>query len=103
MGLILAFIAQLQMKDSWRISLDQENNFDLVDTGLFSYSRNPIYIALIVAYVGLFLIVPSIFSLAFVMVMWVAIILKVGDEERFLERKLGSKYSKYKERVRRWI
>ena len=102
-GLLCTFIAQLQMKDSWRIGLDQDNEIELVDQGLFSYSRNPIYVALMMAYFGVFLIVPGAFSLVFVLLKGIAINRKVKDEERFLENKLGAEFLDYKNRVRRWF
>ena len=102
-GLVTAFLAQMQMKESWRISLDNENDIELVDRGLFAYTRNPIYIALIVAYIGLFLVLPSLFSFLFLLIMWIGISLKVKDEEKFLESKLGQSYMDYKKKVNRWI
>jgi protein-S-isoprenylcysteine O-methyltransferase Ste14 len=102
-GLMTTFFAQLQMKDSWRIGLDQDNEIKLVDKGMFAYSRNPIYVALMTAYTGVFFIVPSLISLFFLVIMGIAIHLKVKDEEKFLEKKLGLTYMEYKNRVRRWI
>jgi protein-S-isoprenylcysteine O-methyltransferase Ste14 len=102
-GLIATFIAQLQMKDSWRIGLDHNNEIELVDKGMFAYSRNPIYVALMTGYAGVFFIVPSLVSLGFVTIMAVAIYIKVKDEEQFLESKIGSPYQEYKAIVRRWI
>ncbi|WP_228435869.1 hypothetical protein [Chryseobacterium pennipullorum] len=40
---IWVVIAQLQMKDSWRIGIDEHMKTELVTSGLFQFSRNPIF------------------------------------------------------------
>ncbi|HEX7869361.1 MAG TPA: isoprenylcysteine carboxylmethyltransferase family protein, partial [Chryseobacterium sp.] len=42
LSLIWILIAQFQMKNSWRIGIDEEIKTELITTGLFKYSRNPI-------------------------------------------------------------
>ena len=103
LGLLSTFIAQLQMKDSWRIGLDQGNQIQLIDQGFFAHSRNPIYVALMIAYLGVFLVVPSIISLIFVILMGIGLHLKVKGEEDFLEKRLGEQYMEYKGKVPRWF
>lgn len=54
LSLVWTFTAQLQMADAWRIGIDTKNNTELVATGLFSMSRNPIFLGIILADIGLF-------------------------------------------------
>ena len=76
----------------------------LVTTGPFRFSRNPLYVALTLAYLGIAVAAQSLWALALLIV--VLIVMQqgvIGREERYLERPFGADYLRYKERVRRWI
>lgn len=103
MGLMLTFIAQLQMKNSWRLGIDQNDQIELVTSGLFTISRNPIYLGLGIGFIGFFLIAPSIGSLIFLLLMFYGVSQKIDDEQQFLENKFGKKYEAYKADVNKWI
>lgn len=102
-GFLLTFMAQIQMKNSWRLGIDQENTVDLVTTGMYQYSRNPVYFGLGFVFIGFFLIAPNVGSLIFLIIMAFSIHKKVIDEEEFLSQKIPDEYSKYAKKVRRWI
>lgn len=76
----------------------------IVTTGVFAYTRNPMYLAMAILLVGIGLLGNTLWFLAvligFVGLMQVGVILR---EEAYLERKFGAPYSDYKNRVRRWI
>ena len=76
----------------------------LVTTGPFRFSRNPLYVSLTLCYVGIAIAAQSIWSLALLFVVLPAVQRGVIDrEERYLERRFGTDYVRYKKRVRRWI
>jgi len=58
-SLIVVWIAQSQMANSWRIGIDEKNETKLVTKGLFSISRNPIFLGIIIANIGLFLVIDN--------------------------------------------
>lgn len=76
----------------------------LVASGPFRFSRNPMYLGLLVIGVGAALVVGT-------WLMWlVSVLLFVLDhfvivpfEERSMERTFGEEYCAYRVRVRRWI
>jgi len=76
----------------------------LVTTGPFRYSRNPLYVSLTLGYLGIAVAAQSLWALALLIVV-LAVMLRgvIGREERYLERRFGADYLRYKERVRRWI
>ena len=76
----------------------------LVTKGLYSYSRNPIYVALTLIYLGLAIGAGSVWSVIF-LVPTLALIRYgvIAREERYLERKFDGAYIDYRNRVRRWI
>ena len=76
----------------------------LVTGGLFRYSRNPGYVALTLLYAGIAVAADSLWVFILLIpvlaIMHYAVILR---EERYLERKFGEDYVRYKRDVRRWI
>jgi len=76
----------------------------LVTDGPYSFSRNPIYLAFCVIYLGASLF----FNSAYILVMLVVVFVlfdrtQIPREERYLEEKFGEEFTTYKARVRRWI
>lgn len=100
---ILIFVAQKQMKDSWRIGIDEKSHTELINTGLFGYSRNPIFLGMILAIAGLFMIAPNGVTLIIFLLAYALIQIQVRLEEEFLERMHKQAYRDYREKVRRWI
>jgi len=96
-------IAQYQMSKSWRIGIDYEEKTDLISHGLFRYSRNPIFLGVLVSYLGTFLIIPNILSFSILLVTFVTIQTQVRLEEEYLEGVQGRDYLDYKSQVRRWL
>jgi protein-S-isoprenylcysteine O-methyltransferase Ste14 len=76
----------------------------VITTGLYRYSRNPAYVALIAIQVGVGLLLDNVWILLFLIpalvTMHYGVIIR---EEAYLERKFGDEYLRYKENVRRWL
>jgi protein-S-isoprenylcysteine O-methyltransferase Ste14 len=81
-----------------------ERSTAVVTGGLFRYTRNPMYLGMVVFLLGMALLLGSL--AAFLPIpAFVAIIQKnfIEGEERFMEELFGEEYLAYKRRVRRWI
>ncbi len=102
-SLILVWIAQSQMRNSWRIGIDEINKTELVTSGLFSFSRNPIFLGIMVANIGLFSILPNAFTLLIVSLSTLSMNIQIRLEEEFLEKEFGDPYIQYKNKVKRWF
>ena|SRR6185369_15415566 len=101
--LIWTVLAQAQMGKSWRIGIDEEHRTPLVTSGVFGWSRNPIFVGIKITLLGLFLIIPNALTLlAFVMGV-VLIQIQVRLEEDFLVKTHGEDYEQYRREVRRWM
>ena len=76
----------------------------IVQDGPYMYSRNPIYLAMILSLVGIGIWTNSLWFVGLTIV--AAALLSWGAisrEEAYLQRKFGDQYSAYKESVRRWL
>ena len=91
------------METSWRIGIDEENKTTLVTKGLFSISRNPIFLGLMIGNLGLFFIIPNCFTLLVISLSTISINNQIRLEEEFLKREFGDEYEKYSKKVRRWF
>jgi len=76
----------------------------IVKSGIYRYSRNPLYTGLVIGFCGLaiatntpwllILLIPTIIVTHYYLIL---------PEERYLENKFGEDYRQYKARVRRWL
>jgi protein-S-isoprenylcysteine O-methyltransferase Ste14 len=76
----------------------------IVTGGPFRYGRNPIYVALTLLYLGIGMVLNALWVL--LLIVPVIVLMQLGviaREERYLERKFGDEYLRYKARVRRWL
>jgi protein-S-isoprenylcysteine O-methyltransferase Ste14 len=76
----------------------------LVITGLYRYSRNPMYVGQVTILLGLFFFRGEL-SLLLYAAIWVGMVASfvVWREEPELRRRFGEEYVRYTERVPRWI
>jgi len=76
----------------------------LLTGGPFRLSRNPMYLGMVVQYVGLALLFNSLWAIVLLPLALVVVHLTVIKREEWcLEQKFGQEYRAYKARVRRWI
>ena len=76
----------------------------ILQSGVFAYSRNPIYLAFCIATLGAGLIINSWWGLGVTPVLvFLLQRLVINREESYLEKKFGEDYLAYRQRVRRWL
>ena len=102
-SLLWITIAQHQMSQSWRIGIDETHRTTLVTTGIFAYSRNPVFLGLLFGILGLFLVLPNAVTFCLLGVSYVVMQLQVRLEEEFLERQHEGPYQAYRNQTRRWF
>jgi protein-S-isoprenylcysteine O-methyltransferase Ste14 len=102
-GLVLLVTAQLQMGASWRIGIDEDAAPGLIDTGLFRFCRNPIYLALLVIIAGYVAMLPTPISLLMWVGAYLSVRLQIRAEEAYLRRSYGEAYRAYVRRVGRLL
>ena len=103
LSLLFVWFAQSNMRESWRIGIDEENKTELVTNGFFAISRNPIFLGIMIANIGLFLVLPNAFTLLIIALSTVSINTQIRLEEEFLEQEFVGQYVEYKKKVRRWL
>lgn len=105
--MITAFIwvvtAQVQMKNSWRIGIDCKTKTELITHGLFRFSRNPIFLGMMVSLIGFFLAFPTVIAFIFSLMGCILMQIQIRLEEEYLQKQHGQAYLTYKKRVGRML
>lgn len=100
---IWVIIAQNQMAKSWRIGINYEEKTNLVTDGVFRISRNPVFLGILISYIGTFLIIPNAVTFTVLIMTFVSLQFQIRLEEEYLLNSHGKDYDNYKKSVRRWI
>jgi protein-S-isoprenylcysteine O-methyltransferase Ste14 len=97
------FCAYLFKRNQTVIVPFQESSY-LIRESIFNYSRNPIYLGMIITLVGVGIYLGS-FTPVLIIPLFSVLIqeLFIKEEERMLEAKFGEEYREYKASVKRWI
>lgn len=76
----------------------------IVESGPYRFTRNPMYVAMSCAYIGLSLLLNNVWAVLFLpVVVGVVDLFVIRREERYLADKFGEPYREYCARVRRWL
>ena len=76
----------------------------LISSGIYKYSRNPMYLGLLMIVTSTSIFYLNIFSITtpILFVCWINRF-QIKREEEFLTEKFGNEYLSYKKKTRRWI
>ena len=108
---ILFVIAGIIMASSTRLMLRKRTDprpdrptTTIVTEGFFRYSRNPLYLSLMLICSGIAVYANSLWLVFLLPLLFVGLERGVVlREEKYLEGKFGDEYLQYKKKVRRWI
>ena len=84
--------------------LKPETSAALVSTGVYSFTRNPMYLGMVLVLFAWAVYLASIWS--FVGPVFFGLYItrfQIVPEERVLDRLFGARFAEYKKRVRRWL
>jgi len=101
-GLLLFLWSLISFGQSFRVGIDTDHPNKLVTTGIFAYSRNPIYVAFAFILLGQFLIFSN-----WVLIIYLGVAIwlfhrQVLREEDYLNQYYGEQYTEYCSRVKRY-
>jgi protein-S-isoprenylcysteine O-methyltransferase Ste14 len=102
-GVVLMLLTLTSFGKSFRVGIDADEPDELVTSGVFAFTRNPIYVAFGIVLLGEFLILPH----------WILLVYLVGGialfhrqvlrEEDYLASHYGEAYGSYRQRVPRYF
>ena len=76
----------------------------IVDTGVYRFTRNPMYLGMLIALIAFCFKLGNGFTFLLIPVfIWYMNRFQIIPEEEILQQKFGADYINYKQQVRRWI
>lgn len=95
---VLAIRRTGQTENPWRPTTE------IVESGPFRFSRNPMYLQMILVCLGMAVMLMNVWILLLTpLCAWILYKLAILPEEAYLESKFGEIYRAYMRRVRRWL
>ncbi len=76
-----------------------ESNQKVIDTGLYGIVRHPMYMATVLMFLSIPLILGSLYSLIIFLFYPILMVIRIGDEEKLLTEELAG-YKEYKNKVK---
>lgn len=103
-GMGLQMVCLRALKKAKTTPLFQKPTTHILQSGPYSRSRNPIYIAVFLQFIGLALLVNTWWLIFVLPLLYVYLRFGViAREEQYLEQKFGSEYRAYQSNVPRWL
>lgn len=102
-GLLLLLWSLISFGQSFRIGIDTGHPDKLITTGIFAFSRNPIYVAFAFTLLGQFLIFSNWLLLVYTGAAIWLFHRQVLREEEYLKKHYSTEYLEYCNRVRRYF
>ena len=104
LGIALAVIASGLFKRAGTPVIPFEPSTALVTSGPYRFTRNPMYLGLVLIHLGAAAFCGTLGAfLPIPVFVWIIQTRFIVGEERFLEEIFGEQYLAYKGRVRRWL
>ena len=75
----------------------------IITEGPFRYTRNPLYVSLLLLFMGMAIIINSLWFVPLLVCMLAMFNVIARKEEAYLETRFGETYARYRNSVRRWI
>ena len=91
------------LRDSWRVGVLEDQQTDLIERGIYRFSRNPYFLSYLIMFAAYTVLLQNIILLILSLVGFAMIHLMVLKEEKHLTALHGDKYRQYRKRVPRYI
>lgn len=102
-GAAIVIVAQVQMGRAWRIGVREGDAPLFVSHGLFRYSRNPIFVGMMLVGLSAAIVSGTWWSWSALVLFALSCIVQVRIEEAHLEASFGDAYRAFRRQVPRWV
>ena len=102
-GFVIFVLAFVSFGNSWRVGVDERTPGELVTSGIFAISRNPIYVFLNFWFIGVCIIHGTLIFMIFALLAVAHLHYQILQEEKFLIQRYGQAYEDYCARTGRYF
>jgi protein-S-isoprenylcysteine O-methyltransferase Ste14 len=102
-GLVTACWARLLLGKNWSVSVQQKQDHELVNSGVYRFVRHPIYTGLLMMLAGNVIINGNWRGILAFLIVFVSFWFKMNKEEKWLIKMFGDKYIDYMKDTKKLI
>jgi protein-S-isoprenylcysteine O-methyltransferase Ste14 len=102
-GLLFSLIARIWLGSNWSGRITIKENHELVQSGPYRITRNPIYTGFLLAFCGCSMSLGLLRGYLGILLLVICLLMKISKEESFMLEVFGDKWKSYKSRVKRLI
>ena len=102
-GVVLFAAAQLNLGASWQVGIDERYKPGFVSSGLYSFSRHPIFLGFLTLMTGYAAMLPTTLSFILLLGAYIGFRTQADTEEAYMLKTYGEPYRDYTRRVGRFI
>lgn len=102
-NLLVGAASLVGLRDSWRVGVLEDRQTELIEGGIYRFSRNPYFISYLIMFAAYTVLLQNIILLVLSLVGFAVVHGMVLKEEKHLTALHGEKYGQYQKRVPRYI
>jgi protein-S-isoprenylcysteine O-methyltransferase Ste14 len=102
-GLLLSLTARMYLGKNWSGQITIKENHELVETGPYRISRNPIYTGFLLAFCGSSMSLGLLRGYAGIILLLICLLIKISGEEKFMLEIFADRYRDYQRKVKKLI
>ncbi len=102
-NLLVGASSLIGLRDSWRVGVLEDQETNLIEEGIYRFSRNPYFLSYLIMFVAYTVLLQNIILLVLSLIGFTMIHTMVLKEEQHLTTLHGEKYRQYLKRVPRYI
>jgi len=102
-GLLFAFSARIWLGKNWSGRITIKENHELVQSGPYRFTRNPIYTGFLLAFLGCSMSQGLAKGYIGILLLLAGLMLKISKEESYMQEVFGEQWQAYRRRVKRLI
>lgn len=102
-NLMIGAASLMGLRDSWRVGVREDQRTDLIEGGIYRFTRNPYFLSYLIMFAAYTALLQSVILLVLSLVGFALIHAMILKEERHLSALHGEKYRQYRERVPRYL
>ena len=102
-NLFIGAVSLINMKDSWRVGVLEDQKTQLIERGIYKFSRNPYFLSYIMMFIAYTVLLQNIILFGLSIIGFLFIHSMISKEEQYLLRIHRDSYIQYKKRVPRYF
>ena len=103
LNLIIAAASFVNLKDSWRVGVLEDQKTELISSGIYRFTRNPYFLSYLIMFVAYTVMLQNIILLVLSILGFVFVHKMILKEEQYLYSVHGAGYIQYTKKVPRYL